>query len=185
MFHIHSEMLLHVAVSAPFARWRQDPEHLHLYSDIQVQYMCTDLLATLQTASRPFASVSIRCARNQFPHHSLQVDSCHCMWNYVRQSYGLIYYSLHYTRNSLLVTSQPITQNMLMTANYYTIRLQYCERFRVSPTKCSCTWNCIYVIMEGVFGVCVCVCVSVCLWQPLGINLYRTKVTFAVTQVKV
>jgi len=96
-------------------------------------------------------------------HISFLVGSCHCVWNYMRQSYGLTYYSLHYTRNRLLVTSQPISQNMLMTANYYTIRLQYCEGFRVSPSTCSRTSSCIYVIMEGVFVVCVCVCVSVCL----------------------
>jgi hypothetical protein len=90
---------------------------------VTYKYMCTDLLAALQTASRLVASVSTRCASNQFPHHSLLVDSWHCMWNYMRQSYGLTYYSLHYTQNRLLVTSQPISQNMLMTANCYTIKL--------------------------------------------------------------
>ena len=100
-----------------------------------VIYTCTGLLATLHTASRLFASVSTRCARNQFPHHSLLVDSRHCMWNCVRQSYGLTYYSLRYTLNRLLVTSQPISHNMLMTDNYYVIRLYNIENVSVSPNK--------------------------------------------------
>ena len=77
------------------------PRHLHGDAKTQtasiftVSYVCTNFLATMQTASPIFASVLATCLCNRFPHHSLLVDSCYCTWKCMGQSYGLTYYSLH------------------------------------------------------------------------------------------
>jgi len=148
-----------VILSAPFARWSQDPYSLHLYSDTQVH---VDWFACYAADCITTIPLRVHQVRATNFHISFLVDSCHCVWNYMRQSYGLTYYSLHYTRSRLLVTSQPISQNMLMTANYCTIRLfniANVSEFRHPHAHVHhdvSTWLWKMSLM----------CVCVCLWQP-------------------
>ena len=162
--HYLSDSQLSIAnvanLSAPFTRRSQDPDTAHLYSDTQVHvhwFGCYDADCSMTIGLR------VHQVRATDFHISFLVDSCHCVWNYMRQSYGLTYYSLHYTRNRLLVTSHPISQYMLMTANYRTIRLYNIGLQSFAIQMLMYIKLCLRDYGKCLWCVCVCVCVCVCL----------------------